>query len=261
MPPSTISGINQLEKHEKRAMYARLVPKPLQERFNLLDDFYDEHGNNLLKLHALKGGSMAEMYLYHRYDAQDPILYGQITDTLNGQIHIMLYVINDPDAPRFDVDRMPDGTPTEFGVLRRNIEAEVQAMQAGLAPGQIRSGLRMLSASVKVFEDFSTFLGHDRYFTEPLYYHNAIILERAGFAYQRGRRLMEQINAGFAPGGELAARLDGSTPFRKPQAAESIRLRSWALHDGLLGEPFANVTMYKIVGSHAGVSTVSEINW
>jgi hypothetical protein len=104
-------------------------------------------------------------------------------------------------------------------------------------------------------------LGHGLYFTEPLYYHNAIIFERLGFAYQQGRRLMERIQKGFSPAGDLIPLLDGSTPFRKPEAANHIRLRSWAIHDGILGESFTNVTMYKRVGKHAGVSTCSGCEW
>jgi acetoin utilization protein AcuC len=99
------------------------------------------------------------------------------------------------------------------------------------------------------------------YFVEPLYYHNAVIFERYGFTYQMGRRLMERIEAGFAPNGDLHPRLDGLSPFRQPAAEDSIRLRSWAIHDGLLGEPFTNVTMYKRVGKSAGISTCPSCHW
>jgi len=93
-----------------------------------------------------------------------------------------------------------------------------------------------------------------------LFYHNAVIFERYGFRYQKGRRLMERIEQGFQAGGDLLPLLDGSTPFRQPEAANSIRLRSWAIHDGILGEPFTNVTMYKESGKHAGVST-AQCEW
>jgi acetoin utilization protein AcuC len=99
------------------------------------------------------------------------------------------------------------------------------------------------------------------YFVEPLYYHNAVIFERYGFSYQMGKRLMDSIQAGFQAGGDLCSLLDGSTPFRHPDAANGIRRRSWAIHDGLLGEPFTNVTMYKRVGVSAGVNTTSGCNW
>ena len=72
---------------------------------------------------------------------------------------------------------------------------------------------------------------------------------------------MERIQAGFAPGGDLLPLLDGSTPFRQPAAAQSIRLRSWAIHDGILGEPFTNVTMYKTVGKAAGLRSAGDTGW
>ena len=99
------------------------------------------------------------------------------------------------------------------------------------------------------------------YFAEPLYYHNAYIFEHDGFSYQRGRKLMERIHAGFSPGGDLLPLLDNSTPFRKPEAANSVRLRSWAIHDGILGEPFNNVTMYKHIGKKNDTLTCGECPW
>jgi hypothetical protein len=104
-------------------------------------------------------------------------------------------------------------------------------------------------------------LGHDTYFVEPLYYHNAVIFERYGFAYQVGKRLMESINSGFQFGGNLTVQLNGSNPFRKPEGTNGIRARSWAIHDGILGEPFTNVTMYKRVGKSAGINTTPDCKW
>jgi acetoin utilization protein AcuC len=134
-------------------------------------------------------------------------------------------------------------------------------MQAGMAPGQVRRGLHLLKYAISAFEEFVVSLGHDMYFAEPLYYHNAVIFERNGFNYQMGKRLMESIHIGFKEGGELHRKLDGSTPFRSPNAANSIRLRSWAIHDGIMGEPFTNVTMYKHVGKSAGINTTSGCEW
>jgi hypothetical protein len=259
--PSTINGVNRLDEDAKREIYTRLIPPPLFEHFNLNHDLKDPAGNDLLELESPAGSSSAEMSLYHQYGFRDPVLYGHITDTLNGQIHVLLYILNDPDSPRFNVDRMPDGSPTEFGTRCRNLAAEQAAMEYGLAPGQIRSGLRMLGAAIAAFEEFVASLGHDFYFAEPLYYHNAIIFERYGFAYQKGRRLMERISAGFAEGGDLRAKLDGSTPFRQAEAMSSIRLRSWAIHDGILSQPFDEVTMYKRVGKSFDVSTCQDCDW
>jgi hypothetical protein len=118
-----------------------------------------------------------------------------------------------------------------------------------------------LHSATNAFEEFITSLEHDMYFIEPLYYHNAIIFERYGFAYQMGKRQMDSIQAGFQPGGELCQRLDGSSPFRPSHAADSIRLRSWAIHDGILGEPFTNITMYKRVGKSANIDTALGCKW
>lgn len=258
MQPSTIGGINKLSEDEKRAIYARYIPKELIQKFNLPDLLED---NELLQFRFEPGSSNVEMRLYHQAGFADPVLYAHLTDTLNGQIHVLLYILNDPDSPRFDVDRMPDGSTTKFGTLKRNLEAEKAALQAGLAPGQVRRGLRLLRPAMAAFEEFIVNLGHDMYYIEPLYYHNAVIFERYGFAYQLGKRRMEEIQAGFEEGGDLSQRLDGSNAFRSSRAMNSIRLRSWAIHDGILGEPFTNVTMYKRVGKSADINTTSGSEW
>lgn len=258
MHPSTIGGINKLREEEKRAIYARYIPKELIEKFDLPPL---SENKDLLQFRFAEGSSDVEMRVYHQAGFPDPVLYAHLADTMNGQIHVLLYILNDPSAPRFDVDRMPDGSPTRFGTLQRNLEAEAAAMEYGLSPGQVRRGLRLLQPATAAFEDFLTSLGHEMCFVEPLYYHNAVIFERYGFAYQMGKRRMEAIHAGFQQGGELRQRLDGSNPFRSPGAANSIRLRSWAIHDGILGEPFTDLTMYKRVGKRADVSTTAGAPW
>ncbi|HEX7972933.1 MAG TPA: hypothetical protein VF498_00870 [Anaerolineales bacterium] len=261
MSPFTISGINHLPPEEKRAVYMRIIPPELLRRFDLSPALLDAPGSDLVQINAEAGSTVAEMKLFHRAGFDDPVLYGQIADTLNGQVHVLLYVLNNPASPRFDVDRMPDGSSTQFATASRNLPAEEAALRYGLAPGQVRAGLRMLGPAIRTFEQFVESLGHELYFAEPLHYHSAILFERYGFSYERGRTLMERIQKGFEPGGELLPRLDGSTPFRQPGAALSIRLRSWAIHDGLLGEPFNNVTMYKRVGKMADVCTCPGCEW
>jgi hypothetical protein len=258
MTPSTIGGINQLPDEEKRAIYARYIPKELIEKFSLPELVGHK---DLLQFRFADGSSDVEMRVYHQAGFQDPVLYAHLADTLSGQIHVLLYILNDPNSPRFDVDRMPDGSPTRFGTLKRNLDAEKAALENDLAPGQVRRGLRLLRPAMAAFEEFITSLGHDMYFIEPLYYHNAVIFERYGFAYQMGKRRMEEIHTGFQNGGGLRQRLDDSTPFRSPQAADSVRLRSWAIHDGILGEPFNNITMYKRVGHPANISTTAGCEW
>jgi len=260
MSPSTIGGINRLPEDEKRAIYTRVIPPKLLTRFNLpaIDSIRLQ---SFMKFDFESGSTDVEMSLFHEHRFPDPILYGHLTDTMNGQIHVLLYILNDPDSPRFNVDRMPDGRKTSFGTRMRNLEAERAALEAGLAPGQVRSGLRMLSDAIVSFEKFIESLGHDMYFVEPLYYHNAVIFERYGLTYQMGRRRMEAYHAGFSEGGEYVPLLYENSPFRRPEAVNSIRLRSWAIHDGILGEPFTDVTMYKRIGKSAGVNTTPGCGW
>jgi len=259
--PSTIGAINRLSENQKRAIYARVIPQKLFEKFQINPDLVDDQGRDLFILNCPYESTNAEISLFHQHAFPDPVLYGHITDTINGQIHILFYVLNNPSAPRFDIDRLPNGQLTQLGVKHRNVAAEVDAMNAGLSPGQIRQGPHLLRDALETFEAFILSLKHNIHFAEPLYYHNAIIFEKYGFAYQQGRRLMQRIQSGFGPGGDLLPLLDDSTPFRQPQAANSIRLRSWAIHDGVLGEPFRNVTMYKQVDKHAGFSTSSNCSW
>lgn len=252
---SSIAAINALPVDEMRAIYARFIPAELMTRFAIGADFLDAQGRSLLQVRGAPGSSDVILELRHQVGFPDPVLYAHLTDTINGQIHVLLYVINDPASPRFDVDRMPDGRPTRFGTALRNLEAEKAAMEYGLAPGQIRRGLRLLRPSILAFEGFVASLGHEMFLAEPLYYHNAVLFEGYGFAYVQGRRMMEAIDQGFQPGGDLHARLDGSTPFRQPHYATSVRGRSWAIHDGVLGRPYSGVTMVKFVGRQAGIST------
>jgi len=261
MSQSTITGINRLPVSEKREIYSRMIPPALIENFDIPNSFIDQEENDLLSFKYSPGSPSVEMSLRHHYNFPDPIQYGHLTDTLNGQVHVLLYILNDPESPRFDVDKLPDGQSTVFGTRKRNIGAEIEAIEAGLAPGQVRRGLRMLSKAIISFEKFVTSLKQDIYFIEPLYYHNAVIFENYGFTYQKGLKLMERIQAGFLPEGDLIKKLDSSTPFRTAKATKSIRLRSWAIHDNILGEPFSDVTMYKYVGKSANVRTCTTCAW
>jgi acetoin utilization protein AcuC len=192
---------------------------------------------------------------------RDPLLYMQLVDTTNNQIVILLFITSNPEAPRFSVDRDWGGEPTKFGTLSRNVEAEVAAMQAGLSPGQVRQGLRMARKMMPNFECFIARLGHELFLMEPLAYQSAILFESFGCAYSQGRRRMERIHQGFQPGGEYFVRLDGSTPFRRPGAEKTVRGRSWAIHDGILGEPYTDYHMYKHVGKQADVCTFPKYVW
>ncbi|MCX8011988.1 MAG: hypothetical protein N3A64_02390, partial [Desulfobacterota bacterium] len=106
--------------------------------------------------------------------------------------------------------------------------------QAGLAPGQVRKGLRITGEFLHCLEHFCRILGIKSILLEALFYHNAIVYEKYGFSYFEGFKLMKRINELFQPSNILFKKLDGSTPFRQIGFHRTIRGRSWAIHDGIL---------------------------
>lgn len=199
--------------------------------------------------------------IYHRGDAQDPMVEIEISDTPYNQIEVIWLTLQDPLGPRYDTDIMPDGRSTLRGTAQRNIAAEIAAMEHGLAPGQIRRGLGEFDRAVERMETFMLCLNRTGFVVQPLYYHTAILFERFGFSYLVGQERMREIAAGFAPGGPLRARLDGSSPFRRAELADTVRGRSWAIHDGILGTAWDRVRMIKRLGVHAQVDTCPGVPW
>lgn len=147
--PPTIAGLNQLPSEEKRDTYIKIVPPELLDLYYIQSDLRDSQGNNLFDLHCPPGSSDTELALYHKTDTQDPVLFGYITDTIHGQLHILLYGMDDINSPRFDVDRLLDGSKTNVGTNYLNLEAELKAFQAGLAPGQIYRGHHLFKESLR----------------------------------------------------------------------------------------------------------------
>jgi len=256
----SIGQVNALPQDQRAAIYHSLVPLDLLLRFDI-----DPHtlvakpSHSLFRIDA--GTTSVALSLRHAADAEDPLLYLQLADMATGQIEVVMFIVNDPYAERFHIDRLPDGTPTYFGTQARNIGEEIRAMKAGLAPGQVRRGLRLSRDLVPILERFVENLHHDTFYIQPLAYHNAILFERLGFSYALGLGRMEWIHKEFMPDGLLYHRLDGSTPFRRPGAAGTVRGRSWAIHDGIMGTPYEGLKMYKRIGVHAGVITFPQAVW
>ncbi|MCB9435565.1 MAG: hypothetical protein H6673_01055 [Anaerolineales bacterium] len=250
--PSSIRGINDLPLEQKRAIYQTLVPDWVFSRFGLHEDDVQTH---------CPTGSRAMEISISVPDFSDPILYLNMADSFLGQLMVLLVVMNDPNSDRYNIDTLPDGSQTYLGTSSRNLPEEIRAMEAGLSPGQVHQGIRGFRHSVPVFERFIEQMHHDLFLIEPLSYHNAIIFERYGFGYTVGRKEMERIHREFQPNGDLNKLLDGSTPFRYPDAWRSIRGRSWAIHDGVLGHPFTGFHMYKRIYHNAGISTFPDAEW
>jgi hypothetical protein len=174
-------------------------------------------------------------------------------------LHLDFLILNDPLSERFDVDIDESGRDTLLGTRSRNIPEEMRAMEAGLSPGMVRKGLRLVGEFVKCLESFMASLEMKTVTIGAFYYHNAILWERYGFTYFKGGKMMEKIHREFQPGGLLYERLDDSTPFRRKGMDRSIRGRSWAIHDGVFLEAFGeepeSPIMYKILGKDFKVNT------
>jgi hypothetical protein len=195
-----------------------------------------------------------------RADSDDlrTVFFLDFAETHYHQMDLSFCIINDPSAPRFAVDVDEQGRDNAFASLGRNIPEEIRAMKAGLFPNQTSQGLRMFGEFFELFERFVDSLGMDMILAEPLTYDNALRYEKYGFDYLSGRKKMMEINREFRPGGVLFDRLDGSTPFRMPGMDRTVHGRSWAIHDGILGEPWDDVRIYKSIGVHAGANTFPE---
>lgn len=248
---------------EFRHMLAHiLLPVELLVKFNIDPiTLRNEQGRIMVHTGHSDDGMIWAIRLLNDIDPRDPLMEIEMADTQFNRIAINWVSMNDPTAPRFDIDRMPDGSPTLRGTAQRNLQAELAAMQAGLAPGQTRRGLKHFSRLLQDLEQFFAAMHQYEFEVEPLYYHAAILFERNGFRYARGRALMQRIHQGFLPGGDLRARLDGSTPFRQSWMADSIRGRSWAIHDGILDEVWDGIKMYKRLGVDARCHSAPDIAW
>lgn len=167
--PFTIRQLNNLPEAIKHRLYRGLVPSSLLTRFGI--DPIQWRGANKEMLVFIKADPETEKVLITAQSTSDPndeFFALELSDnSLNG-IELNLIMLNDPTAPRYSIDYNEEGQPTLFGTLRRNLKAEEDAKQAGLAPGQVRAGL---NASRMVFEHIEAFLamlGHRAYFLEPL---------------------------------------------------------------------------------------------
>ena len=254
--PLSIYEINAMPPDERTLLLSALVPRRLLDMFSIdPDSFRNKAGKECLKITCPEKMPFFQIDVRRDPEDRDPAYFLDVSNSPFGQMEISFIIVNDPDAERFAVDRDENGRETYFGTARRNVSEELRAMEAGLTPGQVRHGLRIRQDMVKAWDIFFERIGHKFYFLEPLSYNSAILYERSGFQYIKGKEKMRWIDHEFQPGGELYTRLDGSTPFRKPGGHLSIRGRSWAIHDGILGEPWESPKMYKTCGVDAGVLT------
>ena len=77
----------------------------------------------------------------------------------------------------------------------------------------------------------------------------------------RGYQEMVRINQEFRPDGELYRKLSKDSVFRPENAWQTVRGRSWAIHDGILDHPFTGFQMYKRLGIDANINTFPDSSW
>lgn len=254
--PVSAYEFNGLPGKEREELLGLLVPRPFLERFSVdPETLRGPDGNRWVTFLCPEGMPFFQVDFRRRPGDRDPIYFLDISSSPYGQMEISFVIVNDPDGERYDIDVDEEGRNTHFGTALRNIPEEIRAMRDGLAPGQVRKGLRAMGELVSCWDRFFGKLGYRFYFLEPLGYNSAILYERNGFQYLSGKDRMVRVDREFRPGGLLCERLDGSTPFRMPGQEKTVRGRSWAIHDGILGEPWESPKMYKTIGVNAGVST------
>ncbi len=254
----SLREINRLEPDEKESLYRAFLPPRLLSALGVNSGALHTNEIDGVEFIAPAGLGFTRIVARRHPEDQDPLFFVEISDTSYHQIELSFCIITDPDAPRFQVDLDAAGKDNWFASLGRNLPEEVRSMRAGLFPNQVRRGMRLFKEFFPLFERFVDGLGVDMITAEPLTYDNAIRYEKYGFDYLTGRKLMLTIDEGFKPGGRLFALLDGSTPFRMPGMERTVRGRSWAIHDGVLNEPWDGIQIYKTVGDYAGVNTFPE---
>ncbi len=260
--PIALRQINGLPENARRRAYRGLLPPSLLARFGINPiTWQGSDGNEHVVLRAEPGSGLVRISMQAAEGVGHEFLNLELQDTSLNGINLNFLQLSDPYGPYFRTDYGEDGRPTLFGTVNRNLPAEEMALEAGLAPAQVRNGLGASTLILQQLEAFLATCGHSAYFLDPLTYASAWVFERRGFAYVRGHKLMDEIQTAFQPGGQLYQALDGSTPFRQPEQWKSVRGRAWAIHDGILevvGATWDGLRMVKQVGRHAGVETFPD---
>ena len=263
-----LKRINSMPPSEKEGLYRLLIPPSLFKRFQINPlTFTGYEGSRLVRFYCPDREETVMIEVKRRLDDPDPIYSIQVSDGPDyTQVNWDFLIVNDPDGERFNIDVDEQGRDTMWGRASRNLPEEIKALQAGMAPGQGRKGLGITREVITGLEYFAKILDIKTISLEALFYHNAILYERCGFTYFEGFKRMTRIHQTFQPGGKLFKLLNGSTPFRQPGFEKTVRGRSWAIHDGVIGEIDDEVLdegwyspkMYLLIGQPRTATTFPE---
>jgi hypothetical protein len=140
--PVTIRQINRLPENAKRRVYRALLPPELLARFDINPiTWQGVDGNQHVVLKAEEETFVVSLSVRTTPSTADEFFYLEISDSALNSPNVNFLLLSDPSCPRFSTDYTEDGSATLFGTVSRNLAAEEQAMQAGLAPAQVRQGL------------------------------------------------------------------------------------------------------------------------
>ena len=232
-----IQRISRLDQLQKEGLYRPLIPPSLYHRFGINPlNFCNENGLKLVRFFSPEGDRtcLVEMKLE---EMDDPLYSIQLSDSTDStMLEWDFLIVNDPSSQKFNTHMDQNGKDTLFGWASRNIPEEEKAVEAGYFPGQTYKGMGLTREALESLIFFCRIFNIKSIRLEALFYHNAITYERFGFSYFEGYKQMKRIHDLFQPGGKLFKKLDDSTPFRKQGFAQSIRGRSWAIHDGILND-------------------------
>ncbi len=233
-----ILDINNMPNPVKEGMYRILIPPSIFSRFQINPiDFTNAHGERLVRFYCPSKDISTLIEVKFSPDDKDCIFSYQLSDTIDRiKINWDFIIVCDPFGPRFDTDIDSQGRDTLFGTAERNVEAEIEAMKAGLWPGQVRRGLWVMNEFMGCLKTFCKMMDIKTVGLEALTYHNAIMYEQYGFTYLEGYKRLARINKLFQPGGKLHKLMNGATPFRMAEMADTVWGRSWAIHDRILEE-------------------------
>lgn len=255
--PLSIRSINALPQQAKQRFYRTLVPPELLGRLGINPILWRGSGYTV-ELYAEPDSGKVNIAINNPEDPGDAYFVLELEDNATNGIDLNLLLMNDPTAEKFGIGYDLEGKATHWGTITRNLAEEERAMRAGLAPAQVRAGMGFSTQLLNQLDVFLALCARQAISLEPLTYVSAWIFEKRGFAYVRGHKLMDDIHREFQPGGKLNDALDGSTPFREPDAWQTVRGRAWAIQDGILdviGERWRDLRMIKVLGKHAGVET------
>src|SRR3972149_9656345 len=153
---------------ERTGLLSRLVPPRLFAMFSIDPrTFLNPSGVECVKFTCPEEMPFFQIEARRDPGGPDPAYFLDVSTSAYGQMEISFIIVNDPAGERFGIDRDENGHETYFGTARRNIPEEIRAMEAGLAPGQGRRGLRMMGEMGAGWGDFFGLLGKKFYFFGP----------------------------------------------------------------------------------------------